>query len=114
MTTQSVARDVRPGDVDRFLTGLAATDAFMDAFPETRSPLQRMFGSPRFTWQVGWMTVDRQQHVFVHLSGWPPGLLTEARNRLSSAFVVVRAEMGVLDKRRHHPFMVVLVSGRRS
>ena len=115
MKTNSVAsQGVQPREVDRFLTGLAASDTFGTAFPDVRSGFQRWFGSPRFAWQTGWMTVDRVQYVFVHLSAWPPGLLHEARTRLQDAFVVSRAESGLLDKRHHHPFMVVLISGRRT
>lgn len=114
MKAKSAAdRVLQPREVDRFLTGLAASDTFMEAYPDIRSAAHRWFGSPRFTWQTGWMTIDRIEHVFVHLSAWPPGLLHEARKRMDGAFVITRAETGLLDRRRHHPFMVVLISGRR-
>lgn len=113
-TRSSVGQELQPREIDRFLTGLAATETFREAYPDIRSPWQRLFGSPRFTWQTGWLTVDRAATVFVHMSGWPPGLLTEAHARLAAVFNVVRAETGLLDRRRHHPFRVILISGRRS
>lgn len=114
MRTKKPTQAVEPREVDRFLAGLAATDAFMEAWPDTRSAWSKLFGSPRFAWQTGWMAIDRRQHVFVHLTGCPPGLIREAQARLGAVYTVTRAEMGVLDKRSHHPFMVVLISGRRS
>lgn len=101
--------DRLPKEIDRVLYALAQTEAFQD----TRPALSRIFGAPKFAWQVGWMTAAGASHVFVHLSGWPPELFTKAKSYLGSRFVVVRAESGLLAKRRPNPFMIVLISGRR-
>ena len=80
-TKPSIDRTLEPRDVNRFLTGLKASDAFMNAYPDTRTTWQRMFGSPRFSWETGWLSADGTRYVFAHLSGWPPGLLDRTSSR---------------------------------
>lgn len=99
-----------PTEVSRVLGVVAAQDHYRD----DRPLLARLFGAPRFEWQVGWLTADRRQHAFARISGWPPALITEAITHLRGRFVVARAEMGLLDTRRHHPFAIVLISDRKA
>ncbi len=103
------AADVLPKVVDRFLRGLAQLDEFAD----TRSTISKLFGVSHFSWQTGWMNFGTGRLTFVQVSAWPPKLLTQTHDRLSRQFVIVRVERGLLDRRRQHPFMVVLISGRR-
>lgn len=112
-TTGQAVTAVDPKETSRALAEFKLATDGMEEFRDTRSVWGRMFGSPRFAWQVGWLTADGVVRTFAHISGWPPGRLTKARVHLGARFVIARAETGFLDKRRHHPFMVVLISGRR-
>jgi hypothetical protein len=108
-TSTMPTHDTLPKEINRTLTAISLGDDFRD----DRTRLARLFGDSRFSWQTGWLSAGGVQHAYVRISGWPPGLLTKACTHLGSRFIVVRTEMGLLDKRRHHPFVIVLISGRR-
>jgi hypothetical protein len=97
-----------PQLVDRALRVLASQDSFHDDRPS----LTRLFGPTYFSWTVGWLTVDRVTHPFAHVCA-PPPRLAEAERFLASRFHVTGVQKGLLDRRRHHPFAIITVSGTK-
>lgn len=100
------ALDSLPSEINRALAAVSAKDSFRD----DRPLLARLFGSPRFAWEVGWLTVNGQRAAYAQIRGWPPDLIKEAHAYLGARFVIDRTEYGLLDKRRHHPFAIVVIS----